>query len=118
MKHIIISTALVFASILGYAQSTNPLNYSGRMYIEAIEICATPRYISYEDYLKLIGSEIILEQRVWVQIVLHHLLIAVGNGDVDIAEDDAQSVDHLHLRHVDHIAAVRAQKVGRGKMLL
>lgn len=50
MKHIIISTALVFASILGYAQSTNPLNYSGRMYVEAIEIYTTPRYVSYEDH--------------------------------------------------------------------
>lgn len=50
MKHIIITTALVFASILGYAQSTNPLNYSGRMYVEAIEIYTTPRYVSYEDH--------------------------------------------------------------------
>jgi hypothetical protein len=50
MKHIIITAALVFASILGYAQSTNPLNYSGRMYVEAIEIYTTPRYVSYEDH--------------------------------------------------------------------
>ena len=41
---------LALAGILGYAQSTNPLNYSGRMYVEAIEIYATPRYISYEDH--------------------------------------------------------------------
>ena len=37
---------LAFAGILGYAQSTNPLNYSGRMYVEAIQ---KPRYVSYED---------------------------------------------------------------------
>ena len=41
---------LAFACIMGYAQSTNPLNYSGRMYVEAIEIIATPRYVSYEDH--------------------------------------------------------------------
>lgn len=41
---------LALAGILGYAQSTNPLNYSGRMYVEAIEIIQTPRYVSYEDY--------------------------------------------------------------------
>ena len=41
---------LAFACILGYAQSNNPLNYSGRMYVEAIEIIATPRYVSYEDH--------------------------------------------------------------------
>ena len=31
------------------AQSTNPLNYSGRMYVEGIEIISTPRNVSYED---------------------------------------------------------------------
>ena len=41
---------LALAGILGYAQSTNPQNYSGRMYVEAIEIIATPRYVSYEDH--------------------------------------------------------------------
>lgn len=44
----------IFIALLGSfaatAQSTNPLNYSGRMYVEAIEIYATPRYISYEDH--------------------------------------------------------------------
>ena len=50
MKRIILIVMLAFACILGYAQSTNPLNYSGRMYIEAIEIIQTPRYVSYEDH--------------------------------------------------------------------
>ena len=38
MKRIILIVMLAFACILGYAQSTNPLNYSGHMYVEAIEI--------------------------------------------------------------------------------
>ena len=50
MKNTILTLVLAFASILGYAQSTNPLNYSGRMYVEAIEIIQTPRYVSYEDH--------------------------------------------------------------------
>ena len=50
MKRTVLITLLAFACILGYAQSTNPLNYSGRMYVEAIEIIATPRYVSYEDH--------------------------------------------------------------------
>lgn len=50
MKRTILSVIFALAGILGYAQSTNPLNYSGRMYVEAIEIYATPRYISYEDH--------------------------------------------------------------------
>ena len=41
---------LTLVGILGYAQSTNPLNYSGRMYVEAIEVIATPRYVSYEEH--------------------------------------------------------------------
>ena len=50
MKRTILIEMLVLAGILGYAQSTNPLNYSGRMYVEAIEIIATPRYVCYEDH--------------------------------------------------------------------
>lgn len=50
MKRTILIVMLVLTGILGHAQSTNPLNYSGRMYVEAIEIYATPRYISYEDH--------------------------------------------------------------------
>ena len=50
MKRTILIVMLALAGILGYAQSTNPLNYSGKMYVEAIEIIATPRYVSYEDH--------------------------------------------------------------------
>ena len=50
MKRTILTAMLALAGILGYAQSTNPLNYSGRMYVEAIEIIQTPRYVSYEDH--------------------------------------------------------------------
>ena len=50
MKRTILIVMLALAGILGYAQSTNPLNYSGKMYVEAIEIIATPRNVSYEDH--------------------------------------------------------------------
>lgn len=50
MKRTILIVMLALVGILGYAQSTNPLNYSGRMYVEAIEIIQTPRYVSYEDH--------------------------------------------------------------------
>lgn len=51
MKKSIITIILALASVvIASAQSTNPLNYSGRMYVEAIEIIATPRYVSYEDH--------------------------------------------------------------------
>lgn len=47
---ILVFTIALLASFAAAAQSTNPLNYSGRMYVEAIEIIATPRYVSYEDH--------------------------------------------------------------------
>ena len=51
MKKSIITIILALASVvIAAAQSTNPLNYSGRMYVEAIEAIATPRYVSYEDH--------------------------------------------------------------------
>ena len=50
MKHIILTVVLAIACTLGHAQSTNPLNYGGRMYLESIEIISTQRYISYEDH--------------------------------------------------------------------
>lgn len=50
MKKSLLIIIALLASFAVAAQSTNPLNYSGRMYVEAIEIYATPRYISYEDH--------------------------------------------------------------------
>ena len=50
MKHIILTTVLAIACTLGHAQSTNPLNYGGKMYVESIDIMSTPRYVSYEDH--------------------------------------------------------------------
>ena len=51
MKKNIITIILALAtSTIAASQSTNPLNYSGRMYVEAIEIYTTPRYVSYEDH--------------------------------------------------------------------
>ena len=49
-QRFLVLTIALLASFAAAAQSTNPLNYSGRMYIEAIEIIATPRYVSYEDH--------------------------------------------------------------------
>lgn len=49
-KKITIIAIAMLATFSAAAQSLNPLNYSGRMYLEAIEIYETPRYISYEDH--------------------------------------------------------------------
>ena len=49
-KTSIIIVIALLTSFTAAAQSTNSLNYSGRMYVEAIEIIQTPRYVSYEDH--------------------------------------------------------------------
>ena len=51
MKKTVIAILLVLSGIVSAsAQSTNPLNYGGKMYVEAIDIISTPRYLSYEDH--------------------------------------------------------------------
>lgn len=45
MKRTILFVMLAIAGIQGYAQSTNPLNYSGRMYVEAIEAKKTKQEV-------------------------------------------------------------------------
>ena len=50
LRFSVISLLLILLTYSADAQSTNPLNYSGKMYIEAIEIYSTPRYVSYEDH--------------------------------------------------------------------
>ncbi len=41
---------LAIVCCMGWAQTVNPLNYSGKMYVKKFEIITTPRYISYEDH--------------------------------------------------------------------
>ena len=80
MKKTIITIILTLACVvIAAAQSTNPLNYSGRMYVEAIEIIATPRYVSYEDHA-------ILSQQMRIpstKIMKCEMDFAKGNVTVD-----------------------------------
>lgn len=50
MKRIITILSFVLCGVISYAQSTNPLNYSGRMFVSSYEVLSTPRYVSYEDH--------------------------------------------------------------------
>ena len=49
MKQFISTVAALLFAATALAQSTNPLNYSGKMFITSIDLLSTPRYISYED---------------------------------------------------------------------
>ena len=37
----------------------NPLNYSGKMYVSAVEVLTTPRYVSYEEHA-ILSSQMIV----------------------------------------------------------
>ena len=50
MKRIVSLLASVLCGTVSFAQSTNPLNYSGRMFVSSYEVLSTPRYVSYEDH--------------------------------------------------------------------
>ena len=59
-----------------------------------------------------------LRERVRIEILLHLLLIVVGDGDEHIAEHDAEAVDRAHLRHVDDIRAVSTQELWVRQIIL
>ncbi len=50
MKRIVSLLVSVLCGTVAFAQSTNPLNYSGRMFVSSYEVLSTPRYVSYEDH--------------------------------------------------------------------
>ena len=50
MKRTVITRLLAALSAAAFAQSTNPLNYSGKMFVSSYEVLSTPRYVSYEDH--------------------------------------------------------------------
>lgn len=51
------------------AQSTNPLNYSGTMYVESMTFIETPRYISYEDHA-ILSEQVTVPSPEVIKIVL------------------------------------------------
>ena len=57
-KYFVIICAVMAMLMTASAQNPqlNPLNYSGKMYISAVEMLTTPRYISYEDHA-ILSSE-------------------------------------------------------------
>lgn len=57
MKRISLFLISVLCAATVLAQSTNPLNYSGKMFVSSYEILSTPRYVSYEDH-GILNSEL------------------------------------------------------------
>ena len=56
MKKLFSAVAARILCAAASAQSTNPLNYSGTMYVSSIEVITTPRYVSFEDHA-ILSSE-------------------------------------------------------------
>ena len=57
MKRTLTFTAALLCWAAVSAQNTNPLNYSGKMYVSSYEIVKTPRYVSYADHA-ILNSEL------------------------------------------------------------
>ena len=52
-----------------------------------------------------------------VEVLLDIVLVGVGDGDVFIAEDDAETVYLFDLGHVDDVAAMGAKELGTGQIV-
>ena len=50
MKKSILTAVLCLACFAVVAQNLNPLNFSGKMYVQSMVILSTPRYVSYENH--------------------------------------------------------------------
>ena len=52
-----LSTAIaMLMTVSAQNPKLNPLNYSGKLYVSAVEVLTTPRYVSYEDHA-ILSSE-------------------------------------------------------------
>ena len=56
MKKLFSEVAALIICAAASAQSTDTLNYSGKMYVSSIEVITTPRYVSFEDHA-ILSSE-------------------------------------------------------------
>ena len=52
-----------------------------------------------------------------VEILLDIILIAVGDGNILVAKDNAETIDGMYPRHVNDIRAMGAQKLRTGKIV-
>ena len=67
------------------AQSTNPLNYSGRMFVSSYEVLSTPCYVSYEDH-GILSSDLSIPVT-----EVTTLLSAFENGSIKSGGTDTRS---------------------------
>lgn len=50
MKKVTVIICTFVISAMSFAQSTNPLNYSGKLFVTSYDILTTQRYVSFEDH--------------------------------------------------------------------
>lgn len=82
MNKLITIIASLFITFSAFAQSLNPLNYSGKMYISSIDALSTPRYISYEDHA-------IISQDMTIPVVeVTKVIFDFENNNINLNEKD------------------------------
>lgn len=50
MKKRLLTLAMCLLPLSLFAQSTNPLNYSGKLFVSSYDIISTQRYVSFDDH--------------------------------------------------------------------
>ena len=53
-----------------------------------------------------------------IEVILHVVLIVLGDRDIVISEDDAEAVDEGRLSHVNNVGAVGAQELRLGQIFI
>ena len=82
MKKILISLLAALVGPAAFSQSTNPLNYSGKMYVSSIEVVTTPRYVSFEDHA-------ILSSEMTIQVIeITKVLFDFENNIINLNNED------------------------------
>ena len=88
---------LSFVSAVAAGQSTNPLNYSGRMYIESMEVISTPRYVSFEEHAILsTQTRIPMKEVTRVDFDFEKGVIRFGNEESGIKVTATKKYDTKH----------------------
>lgn len=83
------------------AQSTNPLNYSGTMYVESITVIETPRYISYEEHA------ILSEKMTVPSVEVTKIVLDFENGTITVKD----SVDKIKVTGCKKYTADRGWEI-------
>ena len=93
MKRISSFLISVLCAATALAQSTNPLNYSGKMFVSSYEILSTPRYVSYEDH-GILNSELTIPVTEITTLISDFENGTLKSGETEYTQAGMAIIDH------------------------